>query len=330
MSILVTGATGFIGSQICRALVAAGQPVRAFHRPDSSLAALEDLRLERVVGDVTQPATLSAAMQGVEVVFHTAAVVGRRGSPALMPAVTVQGTRNVLRAAAEAGVRRVVHTSSVAALGVPFQPGVRALPLPIDERHTWNYHPDWWPYGHAKYMAEMAVQDAVAQGLDVVIVNPAVVVGAGDLNRVSGNIILQVARRRLPVAVPGGLNVIHITDVVRGHLAALDSGRTGERYILGGENLTHVEFLNIVAAVTGVSPPRFVLPLRLARLLAWPAATAGRWLPLPVNGHALRRIGYYFYYDTSKACAELGLKELRPARQAVAEAYAWYQEQEKI
>lgn len=338
MPILVTGATGFIGSQICRALVAGGQPVRAFHRPDSPQLALEGLRLEHAVGDVTQPETLAAAMRGVEGVFHTAALLGRRDS-SLTYAVTVDGTRNVLQAAGEAGVRRVVHTSSVAALGMPDQiPLSReqrsgespASALLMDETHTWNYRPEYWRYGHAKYLAELAVQAAVAQGLDVVIVNPAVVIGAGDLNRISGNIVVQVAQRRVPVSAPGGSNVVHIADVVDGHLAALRRGRRGERYILGGENLPHVQLLELIAQAAGVPPPRLVLPGCLARWLAAPLSAAEKWLPLPVKGEALRRTGYYFYYDTRKARHELGLKDARPVRQAVAEAFAWYLQQGMI
>jgi dihydroflavonol-4-reductase len=220
-------------------------------------------------------------------------------------------------------VRRVVHTSSVAALGVPrLVPG--GQPVLMDETHSWNYRPEWWPYGYSKYQAELAVQEAVAQGLDVVIVNPTVVIGAGDLNRISGNTILQVARNRIPVAPPGGLNVIHIDDVVRGHLAALERGRTGERYILGNENLTHQRFLRMIAEVVDVRPPSPVVPAALLRWMAGPAKQAGRWLPLPISADNLRRAGYYFYFDTLKARAHLGLGQLRPTYEAITEAYAYF------
>ncbi|HEX7973514.1 MAG TPA: NAD-dependent epimerase/dehydratase family protein [Anaerolineales bacterium] len=267
-------------------------------------------------------------MQGVEVVFHTAAMLGTPRSPQQMKAVTAGGTSNVLQAAAKAGVRRVVHTSSVAALGVPesvAQPGGGRTPLLMDERHTWNYRPEWWAYGYAKYQAEMAVQQAVASGLDVVIVNPAVVLGAGDLNRVSGDIVVQVAHGRVPVTAPGGLNVVHIADVVRGHLAALERGRTGERYILGGDNLTIVRFLEIVAEVVKRQPPRWIAPAAITRLLASPVSAVQSWLPLPVGGDLLRKAGHYFYYDTLKARVELGLAHPLPARQAISDAYRWYE-----
>jgi dihydroflavonol-4-reductase len=332
MLILVTGSTGFIGSQIVKALVASGERVRAFHRPDSPLAALEGLEVEHALGDLTQPETLAAAVRGAAVVFHTAAVVGRRRRGD-MGAVTVGGTRSLLQAAREAGVRRVVHTSSVAALGVPDHiPGAGSAPggaasLLMDENHTWNFRPEWWPYGYAKYLAELEVQRAVAQGLEVVITNPSVVVGAGDLNRISGDIILRVAGGQLPVSTAGGLNVVHIDDVVSGHLAALERGRKGERYILGGENLTITQFLNLIAGITGAPPPRLLVPAPVSRLLAGPVTALASRLNLPVGGDLLRMAGANFFCDTRKARQELGLADPKPARQAIAEAYLWYRAQ---
>jgi dihydroflavonol-4-reductase len=355
---LVTGATGFIGSHLCQGLLEAGWRVRAFHRPSSSLAALAWLEVEHALGDVTQPETLRKAMQGVEVVFHAAAMLGRPRRPEAMYAVTVGGTRHVLAAAAEVGVRRVVQTSSVAALGPPVElpgagkpartqstnqagtakvvdepirvpPGAggigdaRQIPL-IDENHTWSYRPEWWRYGHAKYLAELEVQRAVACGLDAVLVNPAVVLGPGDLNRVSGDIIVKVAQKKVPAAIAGGLNVIHIADVVRGHLAALERGRAGERYILGGENLTIPHFLRLAAEAAGAPAPRLVLPPRLVRPLAGPAILLGRALPLPASGEILRQAGFYFWYDTLKAQGELGLTGLRTAQEAIRETLEWY------
>lgn len=327
---LVTGSTGFIGSQLCRALIASGHPVRAFHRATSPLQALQDLPVEHAIGDITQPETLIDALRDIEIVFHAAAKVGSRRAGS-HDAVTIGGTRNLLEAAAQAGVRRVVHTSSVAALGVPEEikthPHQRPL---IAENHTWNLSQADWKYGYAKYQAELEVQKAVACGLDVVIVNPAAVVGAGDMNQISGNVIIQVARGRLPVTIDGGLNVVHVQDVVAGHLAALERGRTGERYILGGENLTHTQFLTRIAKTAGVRPPRLSLPGRWVRLLTRPVGLVDRLLKLPVSGEALRRAGYYFYFDTRKARRELGLAEPRPISQAIEEALQWYREQGMI
>ena len=333
MKILVTGSTGFIGSQLCHALISAGHQVRAFHRPSSSLLALQGLPVEHAIGDITAMQSLQSAMQGIEVVFHAAALLGPERHPGEMAAVTVAGTRNVLNAAASAGVRRLVHTSSVAALGVPPPPhNANSTPFLMDETHTWNYRSAWWPYGSAKYQAELEVQRAVAKGLDVVIVNPAIVVGAGDLNRVSGNIIIHVAKGHVPVSIAGGLNIVHIDTVVAGHLAALERGKRGERYILAGENLTHQRFLEITASVTGAPPPRGALPVSVARPLAVPLQVLSDVMRvvsngLPIRGDMFRLAGYYFYYETTRMVDQLGVQPGYSVRQAVEEAYHWYQSQ---
>jgi dihydroflavonol-4-reductase len=327
---LVTGSTGFIGSQLCWALASQGHQVRAFHRATSPLLVLEGLPVEHAIGDITQPETLDAAFKDIEVVFHAAARVGkRRAAPHRL--ITIDGTRNLLQAAARAGVKRVVHTSSVAALGLPEEPkaGQNRRPL-MNENYTWNLPPEDWQYGYAKYQAELEVQKAVARGLDVVIVNPAVVVGAGDINQISGKVILQIARGRLPVTIEGGLNVVHIQDVVAGHLAALELGHTGERYILGGENIPHTEFFRQIAAAVGVRPPWLKLPGHLVRLLSGPVKLADQLLNLPFSGEALRRAGYYFYFDSTKSRRELALPEPRPACQAITEAYQWYRDHKMI
>jgi dihydroflavonol-4-reductase len=335
MKALVTGSTGFIGAHLCRALLERGYDVRAFHRAGSPLELIRELPVEHAVGDLRDAESLQHAMQGIRVVFHCAAQLGRRpGTPETMKAITVQGTKAVLEAAMATGVDRFIHTSSVAALGVPRVKGVRvsstgAAQL-IDERHAYNLPPGSWPYGYTKHLAELEVGKAVAQGLAAVIVNPAVVLGPGDLNRISGNIVVQVAKRRLPIAAAGGLNVIHIADVVQGHLAALERGCTGERYILGGENLTHRRFLALIADVCGVPAPRLVIPTWIFHSLATPVTLVGRWLRLPIHGQALRRLGIYFYYDTSKARRELGVEAPRTTRQAIEETYAWYMEEKAI
>jgi dihydroflavonol-4-reductase len=328
MNILVTGSTGFIGAHLCKALLSEGHNVRAFHRPNSPLLALGDLPVEHVLGDITQPTTLQEAFSDVQVVFHAAAHVGRR-DPRQIYQTTVEGTRNVTQAALSAGVQRLVHTSSVAALGVPIEQDRRQAwpPTSMNEHHTWNYPAHWWPYGYHKYLAELEVQKIVAQGLDAVIVNPALVVGPADLNRIAGDVLIRVAKGQIPVAIEGGLNVIHIDDVVRGHVAAMKLGQTGQRYILGGENLTHQRFLQLIARAADVRAPRWVLPSRLARNLRLPLSVIGKMLPIPLAGHALHRVGYYFYYDTLKAEHELNLEEHIPLQQAIQQAIHWYKEQ---
>ncbi|MBU0510412.1 MAG: SDR family oxidoreductase [Chloroflexi bacterium] len=332
MLALVTGSTGFLGSHLCRALLNAGYQVRALHRPTSSLTLLNGLPVEYAVGDITQPGTLTTSMRGVDAVFHAASKVSYWRDSNLMYDVTVGGTRNVLQAAMAAGVQRVVYTSSVAALGVPEQPawmvhlskGTGAPPLLINETHVWNYRPQWWRYGHAKHLAEREVQRVVARGLDVVIVNPATILGPGDVNRISGEIVIQVAKGIIPMAIPGGMNVIHVADAARGHLLALERGRTGERHILGGENITYLNLIQTTAEVTGVHAPKRMLPAWLVHALASPVDILGSITPLPINGDLLRLAGLYFYYDTLKAERILGFTRAYSARDMVQDTYEWY------
>jgi dihydroflavonol-4-reductase len=318
MITLVTGASGFIGSHLCRALLEAGHTVRAFHRPSSNLRLLEGLDLQHAPGDLTQPESLLEAMQGCEAVFHCAAWMGSSDQSGKLYAVTVEGTRALLNAAHRCGVQRVVHTSSVAALGVP------ANHLPVDEHHTWNFRPEVYPYGYAKYLAELEVQKAVARGLDVVIVNPSLVFGPGDIYRQSSSLVTQVAKRKLSVAVEGGINVVHVQDVVAGHLAALERGHRGERYILGGENLTYLQLINAIAEITAAPAPSLVLPGWLVRAAARPLGRMQAFLDLPVQPHLLRMAGVCFFYDIRKAAQELGWQPLCSARQAIQDAYEWF------
>lgn len=324
MKILVTGSTGFIGAAICKALIENGHTVRAFHRSSSTLKLLEGLPVEHVLGDLTQTSSLDAAVQGVEVVFHAAAMLGnRREHAGRMYAVTVEGTRALLTAARRAGVRRVVHTSSVAALGVP-ERYARGTPSLMNENHSWNYRADHWPYGYSKHLAEMEVQRAVAQGLDVVIVNPSVVIGPGDIYRQTTSLVVRVANHRLPGVVEGGLNVVALSDVVQGHLAALERGKSGERYILGGHNMTHAVLVQKIAQAAGVSAPVMIFPAGLLRAISQPVGWIESFLDLPVEASLLRLAGQYLYYDTRRAQTVLGLPSPRPIEEAIEEALAWF------
>jgi dihydroflavonol-4-reductase len=325
LSVLVTGSTGFIGSHLCRELCARGYRVRAFHRASSSLRLLEGLDVEHFQGDLTRPETIQAAVEGMDIVFHAAAWMGGQAAAGQQYAVTVEGTRSILQAARRVGVRRFVYTSSAAALGVP-DLGARGGQPPdlIDEHHTWNYVPQYYPYGYAKYLAEMEVQQAVGLGLDAVIVNPTVIFGAGDIYRQADSTVTQVAERRLTFATEGGINCVHIDDVVDGHLGAMAAGKTGERYILGGENLSYLQLLQMIAGATGVPAPRLVVPAGLVRTLAGPAQLLRSFLNLPVPAELLRLAGRYFFYDRRKAAVELGLSNIRPVESAFREAYEWF------
>jgi dihydroflavonol-4-reductase len=193
----------------------------------------------------------------------------------------------------------------------------------MNETHTWNYPASRWAYGCSKYLAELQVQKAVASGLDAVIVNPTHVLGAGDRNRRGNSVINLVTRHRIPISIDGGLNAVHIEDVVQGHLAALEKGQRGERYILGGENITHADLMTRIAFVADVPPPRITLPGKPIRMLAGLLSR----LPfrnLPVDPQQFYLAGYYFYYDTTKSKRVLGMGKPQSVSIAIREAYDWF------
>ncbi len=321
MRALVTGATGCVGANVVAALLARGHEVRAMQRETSPLEALDGLAPEMVVGDVLARETLESAMDGCAWVFHVAAVsqYWRHGVD-LIYRVNVEGTRTVLAAARTCGVRRVVFTSSAAVLGVPETPGAR-----LDETATFNLPPERFPYGHSKVLAEGVVQEAVAAGLDVVIVNPVTVIGARDVGFVGGEILRLAREGKLLAAPPGGMGVVSARAVGEGHVLAAERGRTGERYLLNGENVTHRALMEIVAEVVGVHSPRLVIPRPLMQasaflLDAWNCVGPGGAL---MDGNQARLSARPMYFDGSKAERELGLSRVS-AREAVEEAWAWY------
>jgi dihydroflavonol-4-reductase len=325
MNILVTGATGFIGSHLCQALVKRGHHVRALHRPTSSLALLEGVPLELVQGDLFEPDSLSLAARDTDVVYHCGGRVGSWTDAEEMAASHVEGTHNILSAARQCGVRRFIHTSSVAALGVPERATESNETLPImDESHAWNYSAGEWPYGYAKHRAEEEVRRSTADGFNTIILNPASVFGAGDKNLASSAIVMHMARGRRPPIPPGGLNVIHIDDVVAGHIGALEHGVSGERYILGGENITFEQLLTTVAEVVGAPLPRWHMPSWALRLISGPAELLGRMMGIPLRGHMFRLAGLHFYYNCGKAQRELFVPAPRTHLSAIEDAYTWY------
>ena len=319
---LVTGATGFVGSAVARALAARGHRLRLLTRPTSDRRNLAGLDAEIVIGDLNDPASLTAAVAGCLYLFHVAADYRIWvPDPAAMLAANVQGSVSILRAAHAAGVQRMVYCSSVAALGLnkDFSPADEATPVTeADMIGT---------YKLSKYRAEQAVL-ALAQdeNIPVVIVNPAAPVGPRDIKPTpTGKMIREAADGRMPAYLETGLNVVHVDDVAEGHLLALDKGRIGERYILGGENLTLGDLLRLIAEVAGQRPPFMKLP----NAALWPVAigmeAAARVFgiePLVTRDH-LRMARKKMFYSSAKAQRELGYTP-RPARQAVTDAVAWF------
>jgi dihydroflavonol-4-reductase len=321
VKVLVTGGTGFVGSQLAAALARRGDQVRVLRRANSDLIALNEIPgVEHVIGDILEGEAVGRAVAGCDLVFHVAALSSYwRAQRDAIYRVNVEGTRTVMEACLAARVPRVVFTSSVAAIGM--RPDGR----PADETTAFDRASASLAYADSKYRAEAVVQRIVKLGLDAVIVNPAAVFGPGDHHQISGSMIVEFARRSLPAVPPGGLCVVDVDAVVAGHLTAAERGRTGERYILGGENLTLRQIAAEVCAVVGRSAPRWTIP-------AWalpPAALAidafNRINPRPplVSGDQTRLSARTLFFDSSKAVRELGYP-LLPFRSALERAYAWY------
>ncbi len=317
---LVTGGTGFVGSHIARTLVDAGYQVRILRRSTSRLDAVQDIACEHAVGDVNDPDSLRDAMAGVDWVFHVAAVADYwRNNPSRIYEVNVDGTRNVLVAAEEAGVQRVIFTSSAAAVGY------QHTLCPVDETVRFNYSPTITPYGHSKFLAEAEIYRAIERGLDCVILNPAVIIGPGDLNEISGSVVLELARGKVPpVMPPGGMTVIDVRDVAEAHLAAAKRGRTGERYLLGAVDLSHKALRRLTAEIVGVSPVVITLPDWLVYIIAAAAdVLRAAGVPIPIEGNQLRLSTRMMYFNCEKAWRELGEPRF-DVQTSLRDTYEWY------
>jgi dihydroflavonol-4-reductase len=319
---LVTGATGFVGSAVVRALVRRGEPVRALVRQSSSLSLLEGLPVETVAGDLAEPATCKSALKGCRALFHVAADYRLWvPEPDAMYRTNVDGTRALLAAAGDAGITRIVHTSSVATLGS------RADRQPADETTPSTLANMVGHYKRSKFLAEEAVRGLAAAGLPVVIVNPSAPIGPGDARPTpTGRVVLEAARGRFPAYVDTGLNVVHVDDVAEGHLLALERGQIGERYILGGDNLSLGELLAAIARLMGRPPPRLRLPANALLPVALVAEALARLRtgaePL-VTRDGVRLARKPMYFTSAKAERELGYRR-RPALEALRDAIAWY------
>ncbi len=324
MTILVTGANGFIGAAVIRALLSTGQRVRALVRPGSNRSNLDGAEIDTIDGDITDIETLDAAMMGCQFVFHVAADYRLWvPDPEPMYATNVQGSINVIEAAARANVEKLVYTSSVAVLGV------NADGTPADEETPVAVADMIGHYKSSKYLAEKAVgKRAHELGLAVITVNPSTPIGPGDIKPTpTGRIILDAAAGRMPAYVDTGLNVVHVDDVACGHLLALKSGTPGQRYILGGTDLSLREILTLVASRTGRSAPAVRLPHWFVTPIAY---VSEGWARLTgseprVSIAGVRMSAKRMYFSSAKAVRELGYRS-RPPEEAIAAAIGWFRE----
>jgi dihydroflavonol-4-reductase len=293
--------------------------VRALRRAGSSMAGLAGLPVTLVEGDILDRDRMARAVEGCDLVLHAAAISSYwRSQREQIYRVNADGTRAVMAACLAAGVPRVVHTSSAAAVGI-------APDGPANEETPFDALSATFAYADSKRRAEEVVREHVARGLPAVIVNPTVVIGAGDHYQISGSIVTTYARGRTPVVPPGGTSVAAVEAVVRGHLAAAELGRVGERYILGGENVSYARLAGVIAEAAGVRPPPLVVPAPLLGLAA-PAVEllnrARRGQPL-ISGEQIRLSQLRFFFSSDKAARELGYS-LVPLQAAVEETLAWY------
>lgn len=321
--VLLTGASGFIGGHLLRALLESGAEVRCLLRSTSPRRNLEGLAVETVEGDLRDADSLRRAVRGCEVLYHCAAdyrFFAR--DPRQLYETNVEGTRNAMQAAFAEGVGRVVYTSSVGALGLnkDGSPANETTPVTIDDMVG--------HYKRSKFLAERVAEQWAAKGLPVVIVNPSAPVGDGDLKpTATGKMILDFLNRKVPAFVDTGLNLVDVRDVAAGHLLAAQKGRVGEKYILGNRDMTLQEIFRALSRITGLPAPRLKLPhwlpLTVAALDTGIARVLQRTPKVPLEAVRLSR--YRMFFDPARAVHELGLPQT-PIAEALARAVAWYRD----
>ena len=329
MSVLVTGASGFLGSAVVRALLAQGEQVRVLTRASSDPANLAGLDVETCQGDLRDAASLAGACRGMQGLYHVAADYRLWvRDPNELYESNVEGTRHLMRAALEAGIERIVYTSSVATLGTRADgtPGNEDTPVTLADMIG--------HYKRSKFLAERVVDELVREaGLPAVIVNPSTPIGPRDIKPTpTGRIVRDAACGRIPAYVDTGLNVAHVDDVATGHLLAYAHGRIGRRYILGGDDLSLREILTVVAAWCERAPPR----IRLPRHAVYPVAWLSQWWARVSNGpepqatiDGLRMAAKKMYFDCTRARTELGYQS-RPGTAAITDALQWFRAQGAI
>lgn len=321
--VLVSGANGFVGSAVVRALLRHGYPVRALARPSSDIANLDGLDVEIARGDLLDPTSLERALQGCVGLFHVAADYRLWArDPHEIRRTNVRGTHAILLAARRCGVRRVVHTSSVATLGLHHDgtPSGEDTPVRLADMIG--------AYKRSKFLSEALVRRCARAGSDIVIVNPAAPVGPRDRKPTpTGRVILDAARGRMPAFVDTGLCVVHVDDVAEGHVLAYERGQRGRRYVLGGENMSLKAILAAVAALTGRRAPWLQLPHAAVLPVAYAAEAWARVTGVApgvtVDGVKLAR--HRMYFSSRRAEVELGYRA-RPAREALSDAIQWFRD----
>jgi dihydroflavonol-4-reductase len=315
---LLTGGSGFIGSHLARELAKRDGELRLLARRSSDLEHLADLEFERVTGDITDRRAVRRAMKDVDQVFHVAGSTSMQaGSEDRVFEVNVGGTRNVVEEAMKAGVDKVIYTSSAGAVG-PARPGGTA-----DESQTFSVGSLGIAYINSKHEAEVEALRAAARGLAVVVVNPTFVLGPDDPSGTSNALVKRVMLRQIPFFVDGGLNIVDVRDVAKGHLLAASKGKVGERYILGGRNFTIGRLFADIGRISGVPPPPVKVPPHLTTVAIAVARRVG--YPVPVAADEVRTAQHWWTYRSTKAKKELGFTA-RPHEETLEAAIEWQAE----
>jgi dihydroflavonol-4-reductase len=323
MKALVTGATGFVGGAVVRALVNRGIDVRVLARAGADLQNIQSLTVERVEGDLRDQASLRNALHGCRQLYHVAAHYALWAKdPAIFYDVNVTGTKNLLEAAREVDTERIVYCSTIGAIGLPPGGGLGTEETPVSLEQMAGH------YKRSKYLAEQEVLKLAKAGLPVIIVNPSAPVGIGDVKPTpTGQVIVDFMKGRMPAYIETGMNIVDVDDVATGHLLAMEKGRIGERYILGSANLMLREVLEILSRLTGVKAPTIKLPrvaiLPLAYLNQWLANFTGHPPRIPLEGVKMAK--YKMHYDCSKAIRELGFPKT-PPEVALEKAVKWFRD----
>jgi dihydroflavonol-4-reductase len=322
MKAFVTGGNGFVGSAVVRKLLAEGHEVRCLVRPSGNTRMLEGLPVECISGDLGDTSLLQKAISGCNWVFHVAALYAYWGySWGDFYKSNVQGTRNLLDAAAMSGVKRIVHTSSIASLGIPADgtPGTEDTPVTIRDMLS--------DYKRSKFLAEQVVREFVQQGVPVVVVNPAAPVGVGDYKPTqTGKMILDFLNGKMPAYVDTGLTIVDVDDVANGHLLAMQKGTVGDRYILGGDNLSLKQVLDLLSELSSRPEVRARIPRAVALAWAYVDTTLARIFPdhIPAATPAAVRVSSKKeYFSSAKAIRDLGYAFI-PAHDALRKAVEWY------
>jgi dihydroflavonol-4-reductase len=323
MKALVTGATGFVGAAVVRALIKAGVEVRVLARRDSDFSNLQQFKIDGAYGDLRDKESLRKALAGCQQLYHVAAHYALWArNPAIFYDVNVTGTKNLMEAARDVGIERIVYCSTIGAIGLPPGGGLGTEDTPVSLDQMAGH------YKRSKYLAEQEVLKLAKQGLPVVIVNPSAPVGEGDVKPTpTGQMIVEFMKGRMPAYIETGMNIVDVDDVAAGHLLAMQKGRIGERYILGTKNLILREVFEILSRLTGVKMPSVKLPRELILPLAY-LNLAFSWITgipprIPLEGVKMAK--YKMHYDCSKAIRELGIPQT-PPEVALEKAVRWFRD----